>query len=311
MLCTVRDNKWAPHTWNLIGLREAGICPIKVGQLQENPGILSYLPCSISAADVVLVTGYSVTSDVLSDGTCTTISGSPVYLQSPYSAIHTASVPESEFTSSLVSDFVSFLGFDACLGGGSNITGPVTPLEMINGTLYPLTSSPHRAFVATSISASSYGTTSSGTQGPPAATSRSLSQPPKESTLDVGQRTGIGVGVSLVLVILLVLGWLFSRRHDRQKSRKRDAQVSRQPYLQSKAELDDEDNRTNRYELEVQEVPTPELEPKENSIQEIEGPWSITELGDKHPLKRRQELQGQDGSNEMDAQEQGQKMVHW
>ena len=114
-------------------------------------------------------------------------------------------------------------------------------------------------------------------------------------------KIGTGVGASVSLILLLLLGWYLLRQHRRRRieaTAKAHEKQKHQAYLQSKAELEDEHNRI--YELEAPVMLRPELE-HQAEMQEMGGNLPSAELGDKVPVKKRQELQGQDGCKELDV----------
>lgn len=245
-----------------------------------------------SQSIVVALTAYSISSEYLSGGTCMTASGTVITLTPPISAnaVKPASIAESDFQQILADDFASNLGFLSCLKHEQNyLPTPLAPVSNITAT------------VASGIPISLNSTSLQ-----PFATSTITSSRPSRSShfgLTVPQQAGTGVGVSLGSILLLLLGWLLLRKRRRQKPISKGVNEPKQPYLQSKAELDDHENRIRVYELEAQRSPIPELEEGDSQDHELEGPVSSPELSDRVPVRRRQELEGQDGSSELNGHE--------
>ena len=189
-------------------------------------------------------TAYSITTRYLSGGSCVTTSGSPVTLTSPYTALMTAFIDGDVDNQRLAeTSFALLLGIATCSIGGELIDS--TPL----GKVPVRSTSPSFAVPTPSLNATI-----------PAPSSH------LQTGLTLPQKVGMAVSISITVLMLLGLGILRWRRWKKKQGSKASTPVTEmldtaddnQPYLQPKAELEDEERRKaeleaedSRYELDV------------------------------------------------------------
>ncbi|KAL9629059.1 MAG: hypothetical protein Q9164_007038 [Protoblastenia rupestris] len=219
-------------------------------------------------ATPVVFTAYSITSVYLSSGTCITDSYEKT-LTSPFSAVKPASYLPPDYPQVAEFAFQSYLGFETCNDLG------VVPVED-----------------ATSISP---------TTSPPSSTP-STAEPHSTDKRPAFQRSGkigIGIGVPTILILfcLLVLYFWrsFRKKHVALGQTANAFLVAKdgQPYLQEKAELEDEARR--KHELEAQA-----------RVYELNGDDTLHEIsavGGEHAYSNgteaRQELRGAEHAQEL------------
>lgn len=280
--------------------------------------------CSPTASYVLVgVTAYSITSDYLDGNSCATTRGNPISLSHSLLEITSpVSFSSSDLNSALAASIASALSLTSCDNGGqltpllpvyvSNMetfiggvsigasettTGSVTDTSKLSARP---SSSPVSSDNITLTTPQAIGATSITSSDP---------SPTDRASITIPQKTGIGVSVIAGLFFCLLIGWLLLRRWRRRQtatSKEAEASETKQPYLQPKAELDDDENRImQRHEIEAQNAPMPELDDRVQTQEELEGAISSAELGDRVPVRRRQELQGQDGSSELFAGREG------
>ena len=226
-----------------------------------------------------MVTAYSVTSAFESDGICITTSGTAVTLPTPYSVIGNPLDPL--LSQKVENSFVDFLGFATC----------VAPTPLMNISSAAL----HISSTAASTQLSSLKATT--ITGSTAASSHTDSG---GQALERPARIGIGLAVPVgVLALIGIVAVVWRRKARRQSStelkpREEKQPDDLQPYLQRKAELEDQERR--RHELESNEC-----------RYELEGADKGTELpigksvNVVRSVPRMQELRGEEHSKELDA----------
>ena len=202
-------------------------------------------PASDSTLTSIVFTAYSVTSAYLSGGYCITNSGSSIPLSSPYSVVTPAASADQNFLNYAGLDFLDYLGFTTCSAGGGEPL--VTPLSEFTNSTNP--TAPSTASAGPGAS-----TVSPFTGG-------NVETPP--NGLSAGAKIGIGLGIPAFVVSTLLFAFIFWRRSRSAKDAKTseeensfESQVDDRPYLQQKAELEDEERRIHemdgegkRYEL--------------------------------------------------------------
>ena len=247
MLYTVRDVYTAHELDKWIRTQDTRgwICLYKVFFLLREPHTSdSSLTFESSATGVatVLVTAYSITSAFSSAGHCFVNSEGPTTLTSTLSVVSSASVAPSDFQSSIEFALGDYLGFSACSRSGTEVaaTAIIPNVYLITSTTADFSTTQPASVSAYAISTPSY--------------------LPSQAGLATPQKAGIGVGVSLgsisVLLLCLIL-WrkLRQRRLGNAQRKAAEFEVPEHeptvPYLQAKAELEDEGSRVRRLELEA------------------------------------------------------------
>ena len=206
-----------------------------------------------------MFTGYSITSEYLSNGLCVTTSGAPINLASPFSVFSAAAIKNSDFQALAESSFGDFLGFSACSVSEINITTTETiGRQVITG--YTFVSAAAASSTLSSSSATTQSTLSNPNPNPtttPLLASKPTPTPtPTPTSLGTPAKIGIGVAIPIVATALFLLAaalWRKSRKRRSPPSSQQEtgAQENHQPYLQQKAELEAEEKR--KYELEATE----------------------------------------------------------
>ena len=213
----------------------------------------------------IVITAYSITSIDYTNGVCVTTAGERHMLATPFSIHNTANDPDFLVAES---SFQAYLNFSDCSGGGN--VGP-TPSPNLTRA-----SSNTPALVSAYVLVSAWNSSSSSLSSSPPSSSSSTSGrtdfPYSSNTGHTGElsttpaKAGVAVGISvaaLLFMILIIVMWRHKARRERitglRAGEEKTSEESPQPYLQPKAELEDDERRRHelestehRYELEGQ-----------------------------------------------------------
>ena len=250
---------------------------------------------------IALLTEYQITSAFPSGGVCITISGSQIDL-SPYLSItRLASADAAEFSSSALAHFQSYLGFDICAPG---ISPQVT-----------LASATFFSFKSSSTLKSITGSTPLPTTSTPSPILPPQPSPSKTGSTGIGTTGKISVGIFIpvgsicVLVLSIILTRRYRKRTDpvnggnNREEPREDSDPGAQPFLQQKAELDDEETRRRELEARARRF---ELN-DDNAVHELQGPEGRPEIPHESTrvvlpsLSSRHELVGEESARELEG----------
>ena len=219
-----------------------------------------------------VISSYSVASTTSVNGSCDTALGNPITLTSGFEFSQIEGLSLNYQSSSALKDLITSLGLTGCSPSPvSTIYSPSSP-----------SSPPISSITAVGLNFT-------------ASTSR--------VTPDNRDKIAIGVTIPVVIVVIIslcigVLLWRHKKSKQGQKPQTdTDAAMpisNRQPYLQHKAELEDEERR--KHELEAHEA-----------RYEMDGDDEIHEMGSedgRRRLSRLQELRGPEHSQELEAPSQ-------
>ncbi len=256
----------------------------------------------------MVFTAYSIQSDYLSRGRCTTLVKSPIRVEPPFTVIENASIPTSDLYRLAGSSFADHLGFGQC--GGVVISELVlvsnTSISSISTAITAKSVSPVesssvsvRTKTETPSPTSPAAVTLTGKSGSDISSSTSSNAPaasgPKTS-LGVGARIAIGVCVPVLIVTVFALAIRRILQHRKRKLMDQSNGTGTpldgsQPYLQQKGELEAEEKR--KYEVQAEERRYELAD--DNQIREMSTTDSPYELS----IQRTQELRGEEHSREL------------
>ena len=232
----------------------------------------------------IIYTAYSATSATLKGGSCSTGSGTRLFLPTPFSVAVPISLNPVYYLSSANHKFVDFLGFSSCNGGGDN--AEPTVLSFLSGgdvsiafTSENITTPSASATISISSGATTFLTTSTKSFSSTAAagstnvapTSTSPALVTSSNGLSKASRIAIGVVIPIACIALAaIIAFILIRYRNgkrravlNEKNGENDGQKtdSSSPYFQNKAELEDEERRKHeleangvRYEMSAEET---------------------------------------------------------
>lgn len=212
-------------------------------------------------------TAYSVNSQIEVNGSCTTTQGEPFILPTPYSVVTTADQPNFALLSAAGSSFIDQIGFASC--GVGVPAGSLTAENVINASA----SASFDTALAPSLSLSTAPASFTGAD-----------ERTRSNGLGKGAKIALGIGIPVFVLLLLFAFLFFWGRLKRAKSLKSqesgsttESHIGSHPYLQQKAELEDEARRRH----------------------ELDGEWKRYELDGTGTTKHTQELPGEQFADEM------------